>query len=215
MIYSYCKRCRMESLGDVCSGCGKRAAAACQRDKWSVASVPLADSRAWRTSFFALLGAAALLLAAVFGLEAVFGGPVRVTLLLQSAFIRVTLAFAAVGLAVVFLFLLIQGRETNVFTLDSQGAHQHTWHGPQKWKSWARLQSADPAKDIPQQDGSVMHLSQERHLLWQDVVSVKYRPARSAILLYHTPHCAPLVLKLPAGEYDLAAAYVGKYCKGK
>ena len=215
MIYSYCKRCRMESPGDVCTGCGKRATAACQRDKWSVASVPLADSRAWRTSVLALLGAAALMLIAVFGLEAVYGGPARVTLLWHSALIRVTLAFVPVGLAVVFLFLLVQGRETNVFTLDSLGAHQYTWHGPQKWKSWARLQSADPAKDIPQQDGSVMHLSQERHLLWQDVVSVQYRPARSVILLYHTPHCAPLVLKLPAGEYDLAAAYVGKYCKGK
>ena len=215
MIYSYCKRCRMESPGDVCAGCGKRAAAASQRDKWSVASVPLADSRAWRTSVLALLGAAVLMLLTVFGLEAMYGGPARVRLLWQSALIRVTLAFVPVGLAVVFLFLLIQGRETNVFTLDSLGAHQYTWHGPQKWKSWARLQSADPAKDIPQQDGSVMHLSQERHMLWQDVVSMQYRPARSVILLYHTPRCAPLVLKLPAGEYDLAAAYVGKYCKGK
>ena len=70
MIYSYCKRCRMESPGDVCAGCGKRAAAASHRDKWSVASVPLADSRAWRTSVLALLGAAVLMLLTVFGLEA-------------------------------------------------------------------------------------------------------------------------------------------------
>ena len=215
MIYSYCKRCRMESPGDVCSGCGKRATAALQRDKWSIATIPLADSRAWRASCLALLGAAALLLAAVFGLEAVYGGPARVTLLWKSALIRVTLAFAVVGLAVVFLFLLIQGRETNVFTLDSQGAHQHTWHSPRKWKSWARLQSADPSKNVPQQDGSVVHLSQERHLLWKDVAQVQYRPGKAVIALYHTPHLAPLVLRLPPEEYELAKAYVGKYCKGK
>lgn len=215
MIYSYCKRCRMESAGDVCAGCGKRATAALQRDKWSILTLPLADGRAWRTSILALFGAAALVLGAVFGLEALFGGPARVSMLWQSAVIRVTLAVAAMGLAVVFLFLLLQGRETNVFALDSQGAHQHTWHGPEKWKSWARLQSADPARDIPQQDGTVMHLSQERHMLWQDVISVQLRPNTSTILLYHTPHCAPMALRLPAGEFDLAADYVGKYCKGK
>ena len=101
MIYSYCKRCRMESPGDVCSGCGKRATAALQRDKWSILTVPLADGRAWRTAVLSLLGAAALLLGAVFGLEAMYGGPARVRLLWQSALIRVTLAAAAVGLGVV------------------------------------------------------------------------------------------------------------------
>ena len=75
--------------------------------------------------------------------------------------------------------------------------------------------SYDKSKDVPQQDGSVMHLSQERHMLWQDVQSVKYKPGKAVIQLYHTPHCAPLVLRLPPEEYDLAAAYVGKYCKGK
>ena len=44
---------------------------------------------------------------------------------------------------------------------------------------------------------------------------MKYKPGSAAIHLYHTPHLAPMVLKLPANEYELAAAYVGKYCKGK
>ena len=145
MIYSYCKRCRMESPGDVCAGCGRRASAAFLQDKWSVESIPLRDSRIWRGAFFALLGAAGLLLAVVFGLQAVFNIS-GVAMLWRSALIRVTLAFTVIGLAVVFLFLLLQGRESNVFTLDASGARQYTLHGPQKWKSWARLQSADPAK---------------------------------------------------------------------
>ncbi len=215
MIYSYCKHCGVESCGDVCAQCGKRAPAPCQMDKWTVDSLPLADSRAWKTTLLSLLGAAALLLAAVFGLEAMFGGPARVTLLLNSSFIWVTLSFAAVGQAVAVLFLLIQGRETNVFTLDAQGAHQHTWHAPRKWKSWARLQSADPSKDIAQHDGTVMHLSQARHMLWQDVADVQYRPERSMILLYHTPRFAPMALKIPAGEYEEAERWVAKRCKGK
>lgn len=213
MIYSYCKRCKLETPGEVCSSCGRRFTAANQRDVWSISSVPLSDGRIWRGALWALLGAAALLLAVVLALEAMFSGSQRALQVWESALPRLTLAMVPVGLAVVFLFLLLQGREVNVFVLDPKGAHLQTWHSPQKWKSWARLQSADPEKNIQQQDGSVMHLSQERHMLWKDVQDVQYKPRSAVIYLYHTPHCAPLALRLPAEEYELAAAYVGKYCK--
>jgi len=215
MIYSYCRKCKMESPGDICQGCGRRAAAGSQRDVWSVASVPLADGRIWRGALFALLTVTALLLILIFGLEYMTGGAAAASVLWQGALPRAIFAILPLGLVLTFLFLLMQGREVIVFVLDPQGAHLQTWHQPGKIKSWARLQSADPGKNVPQQDGSVMHLSQERHMLWQDVQSVKYRPQSAAIALYHTPRCAPMVLKLPAQEYELAAAYVGKYCKGK
>ncbi len=215
MIYSYCKRCSLESPGDVCTGCGKRAAVSAQMDQWSIASLPLTDSRIWKGALAALLGSAALLMAVVFGMEAIVNGGAAAGVLFRGSLPRMILALVPVGLGVTFLFLLAQGQEVDVFKLDAQGAHLRTWHGPQKWKSWARLQSADPNKNVPQQDGSVVHLSQERHLLWKDVVAVQYRPARAVIALYHTPHIAPLVLRLPSEEYELAKAYVGKYCKGK
>ena len=215
MIYSYCKRCNLESPGDTCTGCGKRAAVSAQMDQWSIASNPLMDGRVWRSVLFSLLAAAALLLAAVFGMEAAVNGGEAAGVLFRGSLPRMILALVPVGMAITFLFLLLQGQEVNVFKLDAQGAHLRTWHGPQKWKSWARLQSADPGKNVPQQDGSVVHLSQERHLLWKDVQSVQYRPAKAVIAIYHTPHIAPLVLRLPQEEYELAKAYVGKYCKGK
>lgn len=215
MIYSYCKRCKMESPGDVCQGCGKRATAASQRDVWSVASVPLADGRAWRGAVWTLLTVAALLLILIFGLEYLVSGGLITAQLWQGALPKMIFALVPLGLLLTFLFLFLQGREVIVYVLDPQGAHLQTWHQPGKIKSWARLQSADPNKNVPQQDGTVMHLSQERHLMWQDVQSVKYRPGSAAIYIYHTPHCAPMILKLPAQEYELAAAYVGKYCKGK
>jgi hypothetical protein len=153
-------------------------------------------------------------MAVVFGMEAAINGGEAAGVLFRGSLPRMILALVPVGMAITLLFLLLQGQEVDVFKLDAQGAHLRTWHGPQKWKSWARLQSADPKRNVPQQDGGVMHLSQERHMLWQDVVSVRYKPGSAAIYVYHTPRCAPLVLKLPAQEYDLAAAYVGKYCKG-
>ena len=215
MIYSYCKRCNLESSGDTCTGCGKRVAVSAQMDQWSIASKPVLDGRIWRSALIALLSAALLLMAVVFGMEAAVNGGEAAGVLLRGSLPRMILALVPVGLAITFLFLLVQGQEVNVFKLDAQGAHLRTWHGPQKWKSWARLQSADPNKNVPQQDGSVVHLSQERHLLWKDVAAVQYRPARAIIAIYHTPHIAPLVLRLPPEEYELAKAYVGKYCKGK
>ena len=133
----------------------------------------------------------------------------------STYYLRSTLAVIGGFLLVAFLFLLAQGREVIVYVLDPQGAHLQTWHQPSRIKSWARLQSADPRQNIPQQDGSVMHLSQERHMIWNDVQSVRYKPRNAAILIYHTPYLAPMVLKLPPDEYEMAAAYVGKYCKGK
>ncbi|MBR1585486.1 MAG: hypothetical protein IJ662_08110 [Clostridia bacterium] len=215
MIYSYCKRCKLESPGDVCQSCGKRATANAQRDVWSIASVPLADGRVWKSILYALLSVAALLLVVIFGLEALTSDAAKVNRLWNSALPRMIILVIPLGLAVSFVFLMAQGREVIVYVLDPQGAHLQTWHPPSRVKSWARLQSADPDRNIPQQDGSVMHLSQERHMIWGDVQSVRYRPRNAAIYIYHTPHLAPMVLKLPPEEYETAAAYVGKYCKGK
>lgn len=155
------------------------------------------------------------MLALVFGLEAMVSGSVQVARLWAGSLPQAIFAVLPLGLAATFLALFLQGREVIVYVLDPRGAHLQTWHEPSRLKSWARLQSADPGRDVPQQDGSVMHLSQERHCLWADVQAVKYKPGRAAIYLYHTPHIAPMVLRLPPDEYDVAAAYVGKYCKGK
>lgn len=213
MIYSYCKKCKLESPGDTCQSCGKRAGANAQRDVWSIASLPVADGRIWRGTLLTLFCVAALLLAVIFGLNALIPGDQPTPGDWRGSVTRLVLAVFPAGLIVVFLFLLLQGREVNVYVLDPQGAHMQTWHTPSRIKSWARLQSADPDKNVRQQDGSVMHLSQERHLLWQDAVNLKYKPGSGLIQMYHTPHLAPLVLKLPANEYETAAAYVGKYCK--
>lgn len=215
MIYSFCKHCKLESPGDVCRSCGKRASASAIRDVWSIAVVPLADGRAWRGALYALLAVTGLLLALIFGLELLLSGSYIASLVWNSPVSTYIFAVLPLGLALTFLFLLWQGREVVIYILDRQGAHLQTWHEPSRIKSWARLQSADPRLDIPQADGSVMHLAQERHMLWGDVQSVKYRPGRGVIYLYHTPHCAPMALRLPASEYETAAAYVAKYCKGK
>ena len=151
MIYSYCKRCKTESAGDVCRGCGRRATAAAQRDVWSVASVPIADGRIWRAALYTLLAVTALLFLMIFGLETLLSGSTKTAQMWNSALPSCIFALLPVGLALTFIDLMLQGREVIVFILDPQGAHLQTWHAPSKLKSWARLQSASPENDVPQQ----------------------------------------------------------------
>ena len=168
MIYSYCKRCNLESPGDTCTGCGKRAAVSAQMDQWSIAVNPLMDGRVWRAALIALSSAALLLMAVVFGMEAAVNGGEAASVLFRGSLPRMILVLVPVGMAVTLLFLLLQGQEVDVFKLDAQGAHLRTWHGPQKWKSWARLQSAGMDKAIPSRDGSRYVISEERHIRWKD-----------------------------------------------
>ena len=74
MIYSYCKKCKLESPGDICPQCGKRASAGAQRNIWSIAAVPVSDGRAWRGILCTLAAVAALLMILIFGLEAMLSG---------------------------------------------------------------------------------------------------------------------------------------------
>ena len=215
MLYAYCRSCKQESPGDACPLCGRRVPASSLRDVWNIILLPIADGRAWLSAMYALLAAAGLLIVLIFGLEALLASTERAVNLWQGNLLSLILWVVPLGLAVTGLFLLLQGRETALYILDHQGAHLQTWHKPSRIRSWARLQSFDPWKNIPQADGTVMCLSQERHILWPDVQQVKYAPRRASILLYHTPRCAPLVLRLPPEEYELAEAFVKKHCKNK
>ena len=215
MIYSYCKRCKAESPGDTCQTCGKKATAAAQRDIWSAAFLPLSDGRIWKSILMALLGVIALCLVFLFGMEALIGGNNNVGTMWQGNLPALIFAILPIGLLGSFLVLFLQGKEILVYVLDPTGAHLQTWHEPSLKKSWARFQTADESRDVPNPNGEKMHLSQERHMIWADVKSVRYKPGSGQILLYHTPHCAPMVLRLTQQEYETAAAYVAKYCKGK
>lgn len=213
MIELYCKKCKRKHEGQFCPLCGGRSSDASATDMWSVKRVPVADGGVWRGVFVVLLAVTALVFALVFGVEALSSSGDKVQALLKSDLLSAVLTVPIVGFALALADLFLQGGEVSVYVLDGGGAHLATWHKPSLVKSLARLQSPDPAADIPQPDGSVMRLSQERHTLWNDVHSVRYLPKRGQILIYHTPHCAPMTLCLPADEYDAAAAYVQKKCK--
>lgn len=213
MIQLYCKKCKQKHDGQICPLCGNRSSDASATDMWSVRRVPISDGGAWARVLIALGVVTALVFALVFGVEAVVSSGDKMQALMNSDLLSKLLTVPLILLALFLLLLALQGSEVIVYVLDGSGAHLATWHKPSALKSLARLQSPDPAADIPQPDGKVMHLSQERHMLWADVHSVRYHAGRGQILLYHTPHCAPMILCLPAEEYEAAAAYVQRKTK--
>ena len=215
MIYSYCKHCKTESPGDVCRICGKRAAAGAQRNMWNIPFLPLTDSRTWKSILLALLLVCALCFLLLIGLDALLLGPSGASRVLQGNLPALIFSILPLGLLISFLFLYLQGKELHVYVADPRGAHLQTWHEPMRKKSWARLQTASPVHDQMNPSGDMMRMAQERHMLWQDVQSVQYKPRQAQILLYHTPHCAPMVLRVLPEEFEMTAAYVSKYCKGK
>lgn len=214
MIELYCKKCKQKHEGQTCPLCGGRSSDATATDMWSVRRVPVSDGGAWLRVFVALFAVTLLVFALIFGVEALTSSPDKVQALMNSDLLSAVLTVPVVAFALALALLLMQGGEICVYVLDGGGAHVATWHKPSLIKSLARLQSADPAADIPQPDGSVMHLSQERHMLWADVRYVRNDPDHGRILLYHTRHLAPMTLCVTREEYDAAAAYVQRKTKG-
>ena len=212
MIVSYCKKCRLDSEGTVCSSCGKRASASCVRDVWRIVRVPGADAGTWRSVARGILLAAVILTGGLVLLERFqssqqdfenhLGGILSTSAMLTAGVFAIAAAL-----------LLLQGREEIRYTLDMTGAHLQTWHRASYLRSWARLQSARMDRAIPSRDGSRYVISEERHIRWKDIHEINYVPSTGSIKLYHCRQLAPFILRIPDEEYDTAEAIVKKHTR--
>ena len=212
MIVSYCKKCKLDSEGTVCSSCGKRASASCVRDVWRIVRVPGADAGTWRSVARGILLAAVILTGGLVLLERFQSSQQDFENHLGG--ILSTAAILTAGVfAIAAALLLLQGREEIRYTLDMTGAHLQTWHRASYLRSWARLQSARMDRAIPSRDGSRYVISEERHIRWKDIHEIKYVPSAGSIKLYHVRHLAPFILRIPDEEYDTAEAIVKKHTR--
>lgn len=213
MIYCYCRKCKQENPGTVCPLCGNPVAPGSQRDIWNFSLLPVSDGRIWSGILKTLLGVAAFAFAVAMGMEYVYGGANGMNALLDSSFPALTVLVLPLGLAVSFFFLLAQGKEDHVYVLDPKAAHVQVWHEKTWIKCLARLQTAVGGQDQQREDGTLMHVSQERHFMWQDLNAVRYCPEKGQILLYYSAHCGPFVLRVPQDEFETAANYVARHFK--
>ena len=209
----YCKKCGVNSPGNICSRCGKKLPGNIMRDIWQVYRVPLSDTASWKTAFIVLLSASLIMLFFLLLGESVRGDPSQALRLFSNGTAATCLALVPAGLLCQFILFALQGQEVLVYCLDSDGAHVQTWHKAGRLRSWARFQRAHQQDAVPDGSGGMTLLSQRRTVLWGDVRSVTLMPARGEIRLFSSSRLAPFILRLTNDEYENAEHLVKKACR--
>lgn len=180
---AYCKRCNREvDAGEMCPFCGTRLGKNAAHAAWCAERTPVKDWMYWNSVMRLLLPGALVIVILVLLLEGIAGGPGAVEKMLSSAFLPVLGILTATVLAVVFLILLLQGRELSDFVVDSRGIQETRWlPDPTPLKLILRLK----APKMPPEDGEaqVVKLG-ERRIAWKDVTRVQLWPEKCMVLIY-------------------------------
>ena len=180
---AYCKRCNREvDAGEMCPFCGTRLGKNAAHAAWCAERTPVKDWMYWNSVMRLLLPGALVIVILVLLLEGIAGGPGAVEKMLSSAFLPVLGILTATVLAVVFLILLLQGRELSDFVVDSRGIQETRWlPDPTPLKLILRLK----APKMPAEDGEaqVVKLG-ERRIAWKDVTRVQLWPEKCMVLIY-------------------------------
>ena len=178
---AYCKRCGREvDAGEMCPLCGTRLGKNAAHVAWCVERTPVKDWMYWNSVMRLLLPGALAILVLVLLLEAAAGGIGAVEQMLSSAFPMVLLILLAAVLAMVFVILLMQGKELSDFVVDSRGMHETRYlPNPTPLKMLLRLK----APRLPEEGSGVVLLS-ERKIAWKDVSRVQLWTEKCMVLIY-------------------------------
>lgn len=178
---AYCKRCGREvDAGEMCPLCGTRLGKNAAHAAWCVERTPVKDWMYWNSVMRLLLPGALAILVLVLLLEAAAGGIGAVEQMLSSAFPMVLLILLAAVLAMVFVILLMQGKELSDFVVDSRGIHETRYlPNPTPLKMLLRLK----APRLPEEGSGVVLLS-ERKIAWKDVSRVQLWTEKCMVLIY-------------------------------
>ncbi len=180
---AYCKRCGKEvDAGEICPFCGTRLGKNAAHAAWCVERVPVKDWMYWNSVMRLLLPGALAILVLVLLLEGLAGGLNALEKMLSSAFPAVLGILLLTALTVVFLILLMQGKELSDFVVDNRGIHETRYlPDPTPLKLILRLK----APRMPDADGEagVIRLG-ERHIAWKDIQRVQLWPEKCMALVY-------------------------------
>ncbi|MBR7174403.1 MAG: zinc ribbon domain-containing protein [Clostridia bacterium] len=170
-ITAYCKKCNREvEPGDICPRCGTKLAKSAAHAAWVVERRPVTDWMCWNAVMRWLLPAGLAVLLLGLGLEAVSGGAEAVEKLLRSGFpVTVLLLFGGL-LLIVFLALLLQGKELMDYVVDSRGVHVTRYlPEPTPVRLLARMKSPGLMSRLdPEAETPLLRL-EEQDLPWRQV----------------------------------------------
>ena len=179
---AYCKRCGKEvDAGEICPFCGTRLGKNAAHAAWCVERIPVKDWMYWNSVMRLLLPGTLVILVLVLLLEWITGGIGAVEKMLASAFPAVLGILLLAVLAVLFIVLLLQGRELSDFVADNRGIHETRYlPDPTPLKLLFRLK----APKAPEEGGSGVVKLSERHIAWKDISRVQLWPEKCMVLFY-------------------------------
>lgn len=185
-LTAYCKKCGMEvEPGEVCVRCGSRLGKNAAHAVWCVERHPVADWMSWNAVMRVLLPAALAVALLVVLAEGLAGGINAVEMLFRSGFPVILLILLAVILLLVFIALLLQGKELADYVMDSRGIHETRYlPNPTVLKLLARLKSPALLRQADRSGKvSVLKLA-EKDIAWKDVARVQLWPEKCMVLIY-------------------------------
>ncbi|MBQ9251444.1 MAG: hypothetical protein IJ188_02255 [Clostridia bacterium] len=185
-LTAYCKKCNREvAPGDICPLCGTKLAKTATHAAWVTERRPVTDWMCWNRVMRWLLPAGLAVLILVLIAEGVSGGVSAVEKLFQGEFPWTLLLIFLILVALVFLALLLQGKELMDYVIDSRGVHVTRYlPQPTVLKLLARLKSPRLMDQIdPEAENPVLRL-EEQDLPWRAVARVQLWPEKCYILFY-------------------------------
>lgn len=215
MIISTCKKCGIQSNGQICAQCGKKATTSSVSDVWNIIRNPLKDPLLWINVMIFTGIVTVLLFLFLFVPEKAFGSQTTFNNMMSGGTLISVLAFSLAVPLLVLVTLLMQRKEELRYTLDMEGAHCEVWHKATVIRSLARLQTPNKKNVQLASDGTPFTLSQTRHIAWKHVKTTKTDADNQTIYLYHTVNFAPFVLHLTSEEFEMAKKLVEKHAKKK
>ena len=215
MIKYYCKKCNLDNDQPICESCGKKLTGSTMHSVWAIHRLPFADGGVWLAALGISCTVSLLLFIIIIGAEFFLTGTDKMLSLLNSNLPALLIAIIPITLLLTGLMLLVQGKEVLVYSLESYGVIQRTWHGASRMKCWARLCGAKLDQAVEDENGQGVIMAYERVTLWKDVRQVRYIPRRAEIRLYHCMKLSPMVLRIPQEEYNATESLIKKFCKNK
>ncbi|MBQ9211780.1 MAG: zinc ribbon domain-containing protein [Clostridia bacterium] len=209
-LTAYCKKCNREvAPGDICPLCGTKLAKTATHAAWVTERRPVTDWMCWNGVMRWLLPAGLAVLILVLIAEGVSGGVSAVEKLFQGEFPWTLLLIFLSLVALIFLALLLQGKELMDYVIDSRGVHVTRYlPQPTALKLLARLKSPRLMDQIdPEAENPVLRL-EEQDLPWRAVARVQLWPEKCYILFYAPAWWLRIPVQATPFSWDDALYYV-------
>lgn len=184
-VSAYCKKCRRDvPLGETCPLCGAKLGKNAARSHWHISHLPVSDWMCWNAVMRLTLPAFVLVFVIVFLSEILSGEQNALTGMLQSGLLRVLCILFVSFTCLLFLCLILQGRDEYEYIIDNAGIHRIILlPGPAPVKLLTRLKAPFLPDGQARESAPPLNLG-ERILPWKNISRVQIWPEKLIVIFY-------------------------------